>query len=153
MTLDQMLRDYLETSGESMRALSLRAGLNPKAVSDILNIPGLRPRHATLAALSTATGRDLFASQPGSRVTFADMIKVAQENGNGVLASRLRWLCRNAGLGAGAAPSVQARFNRLLRSQRAGSLWALSRQLRHIPFHARKGGRSEPTAPAKTAHR
>ena len=97
MTLDQMLRDYLETSGESMRALSLRAGLNPKAVSDILNIPGLRPRHATLAALSTATGQDLFATQPGSRVTFADMIKAAQESGDGALASRLSWMCRNAG--------------------------------------------------------
>ncbi|MGP6089209.1 tyrosine-type recombinase/integrase [Antarctobacter jejuensis] len=97
MTLDQMLRDYLETSGESMRALSLRAGLNPKAVSDILNIPGLKPRHATLVALSTATGHDLFAAQPGSRVTFAEMIKTAQERGEGALASRLRWLCRNAG--------------------------------------------------------
>jgi len=96
MTLAQMLRDYLETSGESMRALSLRAGLNPKVVSDILNIPGLRPRHATLAALSTATGRDLFAAQPGSRVTFADMIKAAQKSGDGAVASRLRWLCRNA---------------------------------------------------------
>ena len=96
MTLDQILRDYLETSGESMRALSLRAGLNPKAVSDILNIPGLRPRHATLVALSTAMGQDLFAAQPGSRATFADMIKAAQESGNGILTSRLRWLCRNA---------------------------------------------------------
>lgn len=97
MTLDQILRDYLETSGESMRALSLRAGLNPKAVSDILNIPGLRPRNVTLSALSAAMGRDLFASQPGSSVTFADMIKVAQQNGDGTLVSRLRWLCRNAG--------------------------------------------------------
>jgi integrase len=97
MTLDQILRDYLETSGESMRALSLRAGLNPKAVSDILNIPGLRPRHATLSALSTATGIDLFAAQPHSHVTFADLIKASQESGDGALASRLRWLCRNAG--------------------------------------------------------
>ncbi|SDG37802.1 site-specific integrase [Sulfitobacter delicatus] len=97
MTLDQTLRDYLETSGESMRALSLRAGLNPKAVSDILNIPGLRPRHSTLSALSTATGSDLFGAQSIARVTYADLIEKARRQGKSGLVSKLRWLCRNAG--------------------------------------------------------
>lgn len=97
MTLDQILRDYLETSGESMRALSLRAGLSPKAVSDILNIPGLRPRHSTLSALSAATGMDLFGAQAISCVTYADLIEKARRQGKNSLVSKLRWLCRHAG--------------------------------------------------------
>ena len=97
MRLDQILRDYLETSGESMRALSVRAGLNPKAVSDILNIPGLRPRHSTLSALSAATASDLFKTQSIARVTYADLIEKARRQGKSGLVSKLRWLCQNAG--------------------------------------------------------
>ena len=97
MTLDQTLRDYLETSGESMRALSLRAGLHTKAVSDILNIPGLRPRHSTLSALSAATGTNLFAAQGIASVTYNDLIEEARRQGKNGLVSKLRWLCRNAG--------------------------------------------------------
>ncbi|QFS83022.1 site-specific integrase [Roseivivax sp. THAF197b] len=97
MALDTLLQSYLDSSGESMRALSLRAGLNPKAVSDILNIPGLKPRHATLAALSEATGHDLFAAVGEMRVTYADLIAQALKTGNRALASKLRWLCRKAG--------------------------------------------------------
>ncbi|MEP2182888.1 hypothetical protein, partial [Roseibium sp.] len=97
MKLDQILRDYLETSGESMRALSLRAGLSPKAVSDILNIPGLRPRHSTLSALSAATGMDLFGAQAIACVTYADLIEKARRQGKNSLVSKLRWLCRHAG--------------------------------------------------------
>ncbi|SLN54852.1 site-specific tyrosine recombinase XerC [Pseudoruegeria aquimaris] len=97
MTLAQELKDYLDTSGESRRALSLRAGLNPKAISDILNIPGLTPRHSTLVALSEATGRDLLNSAKQLPRTYADLISEAQSVGNKTLASRLKWLCRNAG--------------------------------------------------------
>ncbi|KKL97927.1 hypothetical protein LCGC14_1829520 [marine sediment metagenome] len=97
MTLDQSLRDYLEASGESMRALSLRAGLNPKAVSDILNIPGLRPRHSTLSSLSAAIGSDLFEAQAISSVTYSDLIDKACSQGKNGIVSKLRWLCRHAG--------------------------------------------------------
>lgn len=58
MTVQTALENYLAESGESMRALSLRANLNPKAVSDMLRIPGLRPRRKSLIALSDATGID-----------------------------------------------------------------------------------------------
>lgn len=97
MTLDTALRSYLDTSGESMRALSLRAGLNPKAVSDILSIPGLKPRHSTLTALSEATGHDLFAALGERRVTYADLITRAINKDQRALVSKLRWLCRKAG--------------------------------------------------------
>jgi lambda repressor-like predicted transcriptional regulator len=40
MTLVNTIQNHLATSGLSMRALSLQAGLNPKAVADILNHPG-----------------------------------------------------------------------------------------------------------------
>ncbi|PHP29604.1 tyrosine-type recombinase/integrase [Limimaricola cinnabarinus] len=97
MTLAEDLRKHMELHRESMRALSLRAGLNPKAVSDILTIPGLRPRHSTLAALSSATGRDLSVSFGSSEFTYADLIARAQKADDVGLQSRLRWLCRNAG--------------------------------------------------------
>ena len=97
MTLAEELQDYLDTSGESRRALSLRAGLNPKAVSDILNIPGLTPRHSTLVALSEATGRNLQSLGGDALRTYADLISEAQSAGNKTLASRLKWLCRTAG--------------------------------------------------------
>ncbi len=97
MTLAQELKDYLDTSGESRRALSLRAGLNPKAVADILNIPGLKPRHSTLVALSGATGRDLLEVGGEPPRTYADLLAEAQSAGDRTLCSRLKWLCRKAG--------------------------------------------------------
>lgn len=96
MTLPQTLRNYLTQSGESMRALSLRAGLNPKAVSDILNIPGLQPRYSTLQALTSATGVDLFEYSASVRVTYADLIASARKRVDSGLASKLKWLCRHA---------------------------------------------------------
>lgn len=65
MTVGDELRAHLDETGESMRALSLRSGLNAKAVSDILSIEGLKPRYKTLAALSEATGRDLLLAVSG----------------------------------------------------------------------------------------
>lgn len=97
MTLTQTLHGYLEESGETKRALSLRAGLNPKAVSDILNIAGLRPRHATLRALSDATGLDLFDCATTPCRSYADLIASTLEKEDSGLVSKLRWLCRNAG--------------------------------------------------------
>ncbi|GAA6162191.1 hypothetical protein NBRC116589_43650 [Ruegeria sp. HU-ET01832] len=97
MTPAQELKTFLETSGESRRALSLRSGLNEKAVSDILNIPGLTPRHTTLVALSEATGRDFLSLGKEPPRTYADLIANAQVKGDASLVSRLKWLCRNAG--------------------------------------------------------
>ena len=97
MTPAQELKAYLKTSGESQRALSLRAGLNAKAVSDILNIPGLTPRHTTLVALTEATGRDFLILGKEPPRTYADLIANAQVKGDASLVSKLKWLCRNAG--------------------------------------------------------
>lgn len=97
MTLVQTLNDYLETNGESRRSLSLRAGLNAKAVADILNIPGLQPRYTTLAALSDAMGRDLMKLGTEPPRTYSDLITEAKVAGKNTLSSRLRWICRNAG--------------------------------------------------------
>ena len=67
MTLRDELRAHLKETGESMRALSLRAGLNAKYVSDVLSIEGLKPQRKNLAALSKATGRDLVRAAAASR--------------------------------------------------------------------------------------
>jgi len=75
MSLQSELQDYLARTGESKRALSLRAGLNPKAVSDILSLPGIRPRHATLARLSEATDLDLLDTAEFSPRTYADVLR------------------------------------------------------------------------------
>jgi len=96
VTLCQTLRQYLDDSGESMRALSLRAGLNPKTVSDILNIAGLQPRHSTLTALAEATGQDLFSCSATPRKTYADLITTAQKDGDSGGVSKLKWLCKQA---------------------------------------------------------
>ena len=97
MTLQEALRQYLDESGESMRALSLRAGLSPKAISDILTLPGLRPRHTTLVALSTATGKDLHACLQDQPLRYADLLRRLADDGNKSAASRIRWLLRQAG--------------------------------------------------------
>mgnify|MGYP003130979422 FL=1 len=51
MSFRDEIRAHLTETGESKRALSLRAGLNAKAIGDILSIEGLKPRHSTLAAI------------------------------------------------------------------------------------------------------
>ena len=57
-----------------MRALSLRAGLSAKAVSDFLSIPGITPRRTTLEALSGAMELDLGAAVGAAPVTYATLI-------------------------------------------------------------------------------
>ncbi len=97
MTLRDELQAHLEETGESMRALSLRAGLNQKSVSDILSIQGLKPRLKTLAALSKATGRDLVRAASGSTVyTLGDLIAKLEGAGQRVMAGRVRWIMRKA---------------------------------------------------------
>jgi len=97
MTVQSELQSYLDTTSESMRGLSLRAGLSAKAVSDILNIKGLRPRHKTLVALTNATGIDLvplgFSNNPQ---TFDALIGELKVSGKATLASRVKWLLKKA---------------------------------------------------------
>ena len=100
--LHAAIQAHLDASGESMRALSLRAGLSPKGVSDILHRPGLRPTHRTVALLSTAIGVSLPAPEVGARRTYAELIARLEgaDDPSGrsrKMAGRLRWLVRAAG--------------------------------------------------------
>lgn len=102
MTIRDELRAHLSETGESMRALSLRAGLNAKVVSDILTLDGLNPRHRTLVALSEATGRNLLgAAKGGKPVTFGELVEKLEEAEQKLPASRVRWLLRTANWYAG----------------------------------------------------
>ncbi len=97
MTLRDELQAHMKETGESMRALSIRAGLNEKSVSDILSIKGLKPRHKTLAALSRATRRDLVRAAAGSTaLTFGELVVKLEEAGQRTLASRVRWIMGKA---------------------------------------------------------
>jgi len=96
MTVQTALQTYIVESGETMRALSLRAHLNPKAVSDILSIPGLQPRRKSLVALSEATGIDLVAESGFETITYAALLNRLEEQGYTALRSRVRTLLRKA---------------------------------------------------------
>ncbi|MGR3394330.1 tyrosine-type recombinase/integrase [Pseudooceanicola nanhaiensis] len=97
MTLRDEIQAHLKETGESMRALSLRAGLGQKCVADIFSIKGLMPRHKTLAALSKATGRDLVRAAVGSTaLTFGELVATLEEADQKTLASRVRWIMRKA---------------------------------------------------------
>lgn len=100
--LQDEIRTHLEITGESMRSLSLRAGLGARTVSNILHLDGLRPRRAAIEALSQAMGRELPVEDLPARITFATLIdrlpaKVSDAGKARRLAQRLRWLLRAAG--------------------------------------------------------
>lgn len=97
MTLVSTLTQYLQTSSETKRSLSLRSGLGEKAVSDILRRPGHKPRGTTLTALSQSTGIDLFACFENPPVYYADLIAQLDASGQNRRAQRLRWLTRVSG--------------------------------------------------------
>jgi integrase len=97
MTVQIELQNYLDTTKESIRGLSLRAGLSAKTVSDIMNIAGLRPRYKTLVALTNATGIDLVSpSFTNSPQTFDALVKTLKEDDKPILASRITWLLKKA---------------------------------------------------------
>lgn len=96
MTVQIELKHYLVMSGESMRALSLRAGLGAKAVSDILSIPGLKPRHKTLVALSKATNKELASATESGPQTYQQLLDALREAGKRTLENRVKWLMRKA---------------------------------------------------------
>lgn len=103
MLLQDQIRQHLNTSGQSMRALSLQADVNPKAVSDILNRPGHRPNRGTIDALSDAMGVFLGGTEP--RTTYAQLIaRLSEKTGdssrdrrNAILVSRLKKVIHAAG--------------------------------------------------------
>ncbi len=151
MTFEQALRKHLDETGESMRALSLRAGLNPKAVSDILGRPGLRPKRATVDALSRAVGAPLPAPQAAAPLTYADLIaRLERERESGCEQAprrilRLRWLLRKAGWVAETELVDRRRGRGLLRAQQARHLRPDAGQLLHVqergpgpPAHGRR---------------
>jgi len=102
MTIQQQIRAYLDTSDISMQALSLQAGLKPKVVHDILNLPGIRPDRRKLDALGEVMG--LYLPTP-RQVTYARLIKDLSistgnekiDNRNRVLVSRLTKFINTAG--------------------------------------------------------
>lgn len=104
MTLQTEIREYLDASGLSKRALSLRAGLNPKAVSDILLRTGVRPDRRTLDSLGDVMGVHL--ETPPDQQTYASLTrKLAIATGNEkadrrnkLLISRLRKFLKAAEL-------------------------------------------------------
>jgi len=100
--LREELELYLEKSGESMRSLSIRSGLNAKAVSDILTVDGLRPTYRTVEALSACIGRSLPMGAKSEKLTYATLLKRIPEKVQDAgkarrLCQRLRWLLREAG--------------------------------------------------------
>ncbi|UWR32682.1 site-specific integrase [Sulfitobacter sp. W027] len=103
MSLQEQIREYLDISGDSMRSLSMRAGLNPKAVSDILSRPGHRAKRNSIEALGEAMGFPL--AEPEPRKTYAQLIAclcektgdVVVDHRNAIRASRLKRVIRAAG--------------------------------------------------------
>lgn len=96
MTVSEDIKNYLETSGESMRSLSLRAGLGEKAVADIVRNQHCRPRLSTLVALADVTSLSLANSYSQSTQTYSDLIRAAKSAGDAGLATRLNWICKRA---------------------------------------------------------
>lgn len=91
MTLQDHIRNHLDSTGLSQRALSIQAGLNPKAVSDILNRPGHRPKQPTVQALSETMG--IAAPDPSTPLTYAQLLsKLSTKTGSPSLDSRNRTL-------------------------------------------------------------
>lgn len=97
MEIAEKLKRHLDETGESMRGLSLRAGLKEKAVSDIIRLKGLQPKYRTLQALSEKTGIDFSQCMKAPPVTYAEDISRLTLGGETRKANRLKWVCRVAG--------------------------------------------------------
>ncbi|MFG6664318.1 tyrosine-type recombinase/integrase [Sulfitobacter sp. 916] len=97
MSFRDEIRAHLTETGESKRALSLRAGLNARAIGDILSIEGLKPRRSTLAALSEAIGRDLLTADTHSKpMTWYELIEKLRLSGEKTRASRVHSIMAKA---------------------------------------------------------
>ncbi|WP_370283327.1 hypothetical protein [Pseudooceanicola sp.] len=103
MTVQDQIRDYLDESGVTKHALALQAGLNPKAVKNILEIPGIRSDRKTLDALGEVMGIHL--PTPTGQMTYSrlmsDLARTTEDektdSRNRVLISRLKAFLKAAG--------------------------------------------------------
>lgn len=103
MTVQNQIRDYLDESGVTKHALALQAGLNPKAVKNILEIPGIRSDRKTLDALGEVMGIHL--PTPTGQMTYSrlmsDLARTTEDektdSRNRVLISRLKAFLKAAG--------------------------------------------------------
>lgn len=103
MTVQDQIRHYLEASGVSKRALALQAGGNPRAVQDILEIPGIRSDRKTLDALGEVI--DIHLPTPTDQKTYSRLIsdltcptgEAKTDRRNRVLISRLKAFLEAAG--------------------------------------------------------
>ncbi len=97
MTLKETIEKYLAETGESKRALSLRAGQHEAMVRDICRLPGLTPQAGTVKALSDATGLDLAACLAEQPITYAELILRLKAKGEMRAARRITWLMKVTG--------------------------------------------------------
>lgn len=74
MTLQETVSHHLRASGESMRALSIRAGLGEKFVADLLSGRSRQPSADNLAMLGDAIGADLLSIPAAAAQTYGDLI-------------------------------------------------------------------------------
>lgn len=103
MTVQDQIRHYLDETGTSKRALSLQAGLSPKTVHCILEIPGIRSDRKTLDALGEVMG--VYLQTPTGQKTYARLIRELScpsgeektDRRNRVLISRLKSFLKAAG--------------------------------------------------------
>lgn len=73
MTRQETVLHHLRAHRESMRALSLRAGLGEKFVADFLNGRSQQPSADNLVKLGDAIGTDLLAIPSAAAQTYADL--------------------------------------------------------------------------------
>lgn len=116
MTIHQAVREHMAATGESMRALSLRAGLDEKAVTTLLHRPDVDLRQASLAALAAAVGASpslaAEARRPATYRELMDRLRLESEGSLDPAAAkraatavtRLAWLLRKAGWVADVEP-------------------------------------------------
>nr|WP_309502360.1 site-specific integrase [uncultured Roseovarius sp.] len=139
MTVQEHIRDYLETSGVSKRALALQAGLNPRAVQDILELPGIRSDRKTLDALGEVMGFHL--PTPAQQVTYAKLIRdLSQSSGDQAVDSRNRVLISRLKKFLGAAGWVAETelVNRHLAIEKLSSWSAATLRLTEDSFNTYK---------------
>lgn len=101
--VQEQITNFLEETGLSKRALALQAGLGPKAVQDILDLPGIRSDRETLDALGDVMG--VYLQTPAQQVTYSRLIDTLShctgdekvDSRNRILISRLKVFLRAAG--------------------------------------------------------
>lgn len=102
MTLQETVSHHLRASRESMRALSIRAGLGEKFVADLLCGRSRRPSAHNLAKLGDAIGVDLLSIPLAAAQTYGDLIARLEADPppdwtadrRAAVLLKLRWLVR-----------------------------------------------------------